>query len=432
MLNKKLHLIYRSVLSQTKEIGSELLLKGRSEKVLFLLLFVFYLSYSLFYAFETSLVAHFSRSYDLYFSFDNVITFLRGYSNTGRHPFFQVFSFPLTFVGNALTKYCGMGYRILLFVSICSFFIAMSNIYIFRYLKEIVKLKNKESILIVLFYSLFSTNIILAFTTDSYTISLFLLSFFVLFFSRKIESQKPIQLFSYMLSIIAIGGITVTNGLKFGGVVFFLKGTMKRKLRIIFITACTFLFLVLLTGYDFVYWFTQNKFLLEDEGAVYGYWDKLGFFFGMPILLGELCMTNAPFSSHPMIFYQPYEYIWQFLFVGLILGLIVFSFIRNYRQRLMQYLLFLFSFDVFIHVVLSFGLHEAMIYGAHWIYLVPLLIGWVLKNSDGMKKRSLIVLLCCMLVVLVGNNMVQMIDFTRLAHEYFPKEDSLLFMPIKR
>lgn len=88
MLKEQLHWTYRSVTLQIKEIGRELFPRGRSEIIILLVLFFFYLSYALYYGFETAIVTHSSRKYDLYFSFDNVVTFLRGYPNLGRYPFF--------------------------------------------------------------------------------------------------------------------------------------------------------------------------------------------------------------------------------------------------------------------------------------------------------------------------------------------------------
>lgn len=326
-----------------------------------------------------------------------------------------------------MARYCGMKYKILFFTSICVFFVSMSAVYIFRYLREIIKLKHTESGLIIILYSLFSTNIILAFTTDSYPVSLFLLSFFVLYFSRKIADNKQINLFSYMFSIIAVGGVTITNGLKSGGVILFSKGTMKSKIRFILVVLCVFLILMFLTGYEPSYWYPHNKALFLDVPD-YNYWEKLGFFFGMPILLGKLCMISAPFTHEftPMIFYQPYEDWWQFVFVILVLVLILFSALKNYKEKLMQYLLLLFFIDVFLHVVFGLGLHEAMIYGAHWIYLVPLFIGWLFKSVGEKQRKGLMVLLCCMIIVLAVNNAVRMMEFTSLALEYFPKSDSML------
>lgn len=427
MLNKKLHLIYRSVLSQTKEIGNELLLKEKSEKILFLLLFVFYLSYSLFYAFETSLVTHSSRTYDMYLSFDNVGTFLRGYPNLGRHPLLQIFSYPFTFVGGLLSKYLGMGYKVLFFISLCSFFVSMSAVYINRYLKTVLELKNMESLLITAFYSLFFTNIILAFTTETFTISLFLLSFCILYFSKRIKENRPVRLFSYMFMAVGLGGVTITNGVKAGISIFFLKGAISSKVKIIATTICVFLLLVVLTGYDFSYWFVQNQAFSSDISG-YTYWDKLSFFFGMPILIGSMCVVDAPLVMPPlpMIFYEPYSHWWQWGLIVIILGLVVYSIIKNYKEKLIQYLVLLFMCDILVHIVFRYGFHEGLIYGGHWVYLIPLFIGWLLKTLEGKCRQGLMILIGCLIIVLAVNNFVQMLDFTSLALEYFPKSDSLL------
>lgn len=428
-MTTRLLIMRKGIISQVKDIAKELLPKGQEEIILFFILLIFYLSYSLYLGFETALVAHASKWYDLYFSFDNVVSFFRGYSNLERHPFLQIFMYPLMFVKGILSKYMGMSYRVILTLMILSSLIALSIVYVHRYLSKIVGVSNFQTRLIVGFYSFFSTNLILAFTFESFTFSLHLLSFAVYYFSKQIKEGQQVKLFTNLLAFIILGGVTITNGAKSVIPILFQKGTIPYKTRIVLVSICTFLLLLLFVDYNFRALHPDSWGYFKDVSN-HSYLSKvLSFFFGMPILLNQMYLGNVIQLNYydPMIASSIYEFWWQYLFVILIIAIIVYSILMSYKNRLVQYLFLLFFFDVLIHAILRAGLHEAMIYGAHWIYTVPLFIGWLYKNLGRVQQKALTGLLICMLVVLATNNMVRMIEFTNLALEYFPKTESAIY-----
>lgn len=432
-MKQKLAIIFESVLIQLQDIARELLPKGKKELYLLGFLLISYLSYSLFFGLETALVAHAERRMDLYFCFDNPVVFRRGYANAGGHPFLQMFSYLFILAGDILGKLVGMELRIIIFLLCTCLAVSMSVVYTFRYLSKIIELDLRISYTISLFYALFSTLIILAFTVESFTWSLWMLSFFVYYFSKKIKENEKSRLFTYLFSTLVLGGITVTNVVKGWIPLLFQNYKVRDKVKMTLTLGLTFLILIYFVDfYSLV--FTRIQYFYDDfyDSANAGYCKLvLSYFWGAPILLSSLHMSSSAIGMwkgvyHPMISNSIYSEWWQYLFIVVILLFIVLALVKNYRNKLVKYLFLLLLFDVFLHTILQAGLYEAIIYGGHWVYTIPLFIGWLYKSLNAKQRKILFISLCSMIVFLAINNGFRMFEFANLALEYFPKTDSIL------
>ena len=63
-----------------------------------------------------------------------------------------------------------------------------------------------------------------------------------------------------------------------------------------------------------------------------------------------------------------------------------------------------FAFDMFIHVVLGFGLNEVYIMGAHWLFVMPVAMAYILKNVEGRKLLAVRILLTLLTLYLLAWN----------------------------
>src|SRR5690606_18879410 len=151
--------------------------------------------------------------WDAYFSFDNRAIVLTG-GGYERHPLANYFfewlrEFALMFSGGQKNEI----FRLVL--AWCSnFAVSLSLIQIFKYLKNIIGLPNRFSLLTVFFFSAFSTNILLSFTPETYTYTLFLLVLFNYYAALKIRKDEVIPASALTLAVVGIGGLTVTNAVK--------------------------------------------------------------------------------------------------------------------------------------------------------------------------------------------------------------------------
>ena len=181
----------------------------KTESFIFLSSLCFYGLAAFWMTYNTQLALHPKYIHDLYLGFDNA------FQNTSavRHPLLKTF--------------CIFLQKITVFVSkpeyllnvICCFSLALQNLFIFKYLTKITKISLYQSVLVILFYSGFSSNFILSFTFESYVFSTMLLPIFF-YFNALHQDKKNISV--YLFSFL-IGGITITNGLKVLAVSFYKK-----------------------------------------------------------------------------------------------------------------------------------------------------------------------------------------------------------------
>lgn len=72
------------------------------------------------------------------------------------------------------------------------------------------------------------------------------------------------------------------------------------------------------------------------------------------------------------------------------------------RSRFLWLCLSFFGFDVFIHLGLGFGLNEVYIMAAHWVFVIPIAIGFLFKASPMRLPRLLTGLLALYLFIYNG------------------------------
>lgn len=74
------------------------------------------------------------------------------------------------------------------------------------------------------------------------------------------------------------------------------------------------------------------------------------------------------------------------------------------RNRFLWLVMSFFAFDVFIHIVLGFGINEVYIMGAHWLFVMPLAIGFLMKRMGGMARLGLRVMVAAVALWLLAYN----------------------------
>lgn len=220
---------------------------NKRELLVFASVLTFYLCIALYFVFFSSLIDHPTKETDLYFSLDNPLIFKYGKSHISGHPLTIIFYYPFVVVGNLLTYIFGIKAKTILFAVLSSVMISLSCLYIYRYIKEIVELSNKETILLTAFFALFSTNLILCFTPETFTLSAFFLSFSAYYYAAYIKNKTRVSVFSStLLASICLGGVTITNFVKGIIPLFYLKENKLSITKKILVAGFTF-FAILLT-----------------------------------------------------------------------------------------------------------------------------------------------------------------------------------------
>ena len=372
--------------------------------------------------------------WDGYFSFDN-----RAIVQTGggfeRHPlsnyFFDVVrDFALWISGNRYNS----DFRLVLAL-LSTIVISLANVQIFKYLNNIIQLPLKISLLILAFYGLFVTNILLSFTPETYTYTLLFLSVFNYYSAKRINEDKTISFGASILGSVFIGGLTITNIVKvyipflFEKKIFWNWKKIGIAVSKMAVSAGVFIFLFLLR-LDFN---VQN--FLNKTGEQYDkfskpkvtpLWDMISSWF----LGGNILFSNYEIRDYhnkdktfyyKALFMDVYSSVVPYLFVAIILLMTIWAVFKNHKNKLVWMLVITFLFDVLIHCILKFGLHTSYIYGGHFVFVYPLLIGWLFFSFKE-RKLPLTFLYGTLLILTVYlgfTNFYRMSEFYQFLETYY-------------
>lgn len=361
---------------------------SKSESLIFLSSLCFYGLAAFWMTYNTQLALHPKYIHDLYLGFDNA------FQNTSavRHPLLKTFCIFLQKIAVFVSKP-----EYLLNV-ICCFSIALQNLFIFKYLTKITKLTLYQSVLIILFYSGFSSNLILSFTFESYVFSTMLLPIF--FYFNALHQDKKNIFIVYLFSFL-IGGITITNGLKVLVVSFYKKP--KVLLRNLFISS-------VLAGIIFLIFrdFIQNSILHSMQFLKSGtsYLSDIYYLFlGGSVVFPKLEIENLIYensgSINIIIGKYPDFLSLKTLIIANVLFLLILAVKKNFKNAFLRVLLISFSIDVIIHCVFRLGLNEAHIFGGNFIFIYPLILGCLLKNSTN-KTLTINIIILTFLIYFVN------------------------------
>lgn len=427
----KLQKYFIAFITQVQILFKEVLLKNKQEYLLFLFLILIYFSYSSILVFNTSIVRF--GWVDNYFAFDNPAIYNRGFENEESHPFFYFIAKPISGLGSFLAFYWGENIKLLIWLSVTITLISLSVVYINRYLREIIRLSKFPVFLLTLFYAFFSTNLILCFTPETFTFSLFFLTLIFLSYSRIIKKKRQVNISTGFFYAFVLGSITITNTVKGLIPVLFSNENWKCRIKKFTVLAVilSFIFFIRLyllstdwgNGIDAI--LTRQQLFSGLSGTVtHSFYEfVIDIFLGSVIFLPDLIVVSQEYGdillNSSMIDLDCYHYWWQYLFLILLYGFIFISIIINRKNRLVQILILFFCFELFLHVVLKYGILNGYIYGGHWVYIIPLLLGWLYKVIDKKYICYFKVILLVLCLSLLTNNILKLIDFIALSQKYY-------------
>ena len=406
----------------------------KTELLIFLFFVIVYGANAWFIAENFRIVYDDRIPWDGYFSFDN-----RAIVQTGggfeRHPlsnyfFDQIRNFALWISGN---RYDSVFRLVLALFS--TVVIALANVQIFKYLNNIIKLPLKISLLILAFYGLFVTNILLSFTPETYTYTLLFLSIFNYYSAQKIKEEKSVSFAAAIFGSVFIGGLTITNIIKvyipflFEKKIFWNWKKIGWAVAKIATSVVVFVFLFLLRlDFNFQNFLnkTEEQYDKFSKPKVTPLWDMItSWFFGGNVLFSNYEIrdyhTKDKTFYYKALFMDVYTSAIPYFFIGLILLIVILSVVKNYKNKLIWILVISFSIDILIHCVLKFGLHTSYIYGGHFVFVYPLLLGWLFFSYRN-KTISLSILygVIMMMTVYLGfNNFYRLGEFYQFLETYY-------------
>lgn len=373
--------------------------------------------------------------WDAYFSFDNRAIVMTG-GGFERHPLANYFfgwirEFALLVSGGKMDA----NFRLVL-AWFSAVTVSLSLVQIYKYLRNITKLPIWLSYLIVVFFSLFSTNILLSFTPETYTYTLFFLCLFNYYAALKLRKDEKISMLALTAGTVAVGGLTVTNAVKVFIPVLFEKEVFKNFKNfgnavfrgIVAVAVFALLFMYRL-NFDYMKFLSKTGEQYEkfSKPKVTPLWDMMAsWFLGGNVLFSNFITRdyhNRKGFEYKALFMDVYSSWIPYIFIGVLLALVIWAYIKNFKNKLVQILMISFAVDIIIHCILKFGLHTSYIYGGHFVFVYPLLLGWLCysyRNSP--KKFSAILILVITMTVYLGiNNFIRLEEFFSFLNAFYQK-----------
>lgn len=371
--------------------------------------------------------------WDAYFSFDNRAIVMTG-GGFERHPLSNYF---FNWIRELAYLFSGGKkddtFRLVL--AWCSnFAVSLSLIQIYKYLKNIIALPKKISLVILLFFAFFTTNILLSFTPETYTYTLFFLVLFNYYAALKLRKEEKIPAVALALAGISIGGLTVTNIVKVYIPLLFEKNIFRNWKKLgnavlrVSVSVAAFI-LLFLYRIDFKYLNFLNKseeqFDKFSKPKITPLWDMIAsWFFGGNVLFSDFAIRdyhNKKGFFYKALFMEVYHSWIPYVFVSVLLLLVFWSYFRNFKNKLVQVLMISLFLDIIIHCVLKFGLHTSYIYGGHFVFVFPLMIGWLFYSYKNNPKilSLLFSTVVILLFYLALNNIFRMQEFFLFLEKYY-------------
>lgn len=116
--------------------------------------------------------------------------------------------------------------------------------------------------------------------------------------------------------------------------------------------------------------------------------------FGESIILHRDYLLGDVLTNRPVI--VKYKFLPNYLVEAAIVVLFLAGVWMGRRNRFLWLPMSYFGFDMIIHLVLGFGINEIYIMSPHWLFVIPVAIGFVLRPARGRLRialRSLLVVL---------------------------------------
>lgn len=106
--------------------------------------------------------------------------------------------------------------------------------------------------------------------------------------------------------------------------------------------------------------------------------------FGESIQLHQDYLLGDVLRTRPMMVH--YRYAFNYIIEGIIALLFVLGIWAGRRSHFFWLAMSYFALDMVLHVGLGFGINEVYIMSAHWIYIIPIAVAFLLKATQKRRK----------------------------------------------
>ena len=343
-----------------------------------------------------------------------------------RHPLYTLLLYPFAWLNHLIMTTFNFNAAMFIMAVLVVLAATYSALFMYRTLHEVMSLGRADSRWLTALLFSFAAIMTASMSPDHFIFSLFLLVLTVYVLGRSMAGGRAVAWWKAAVLYFFTAGITLTNGLKSLLGVWFTDGrsTFKPKNVVLVLLLPSALLLgsyalqyeelllprmqesdkimkkaeakdpyVLqkdslkrqanqkitgkpISNEPFLKWIDTSS--SRVDGIVEG-------LFGESIALHKDYLLGDIYLGRPLVvrYHNPLNYIIN----GLVVLLFMAGIVVGIRRRVILMLLSWFGVDVFIHVVLGFGINEVYINGTHWMFFIPIAIACLYRLR--MPERAL-------------------------------------------
>lgn len=346
------------------------------------------------------------------------ISCMRVHYNVLRHPLFIAVLLPLYWLNHWLMGSTEFNFAMFLMAAVLILCDGYGFIFLHRIMREIVQLGKRDALLLtVMFYS-FAHVMLAAIVPDHFALSLALLTGTLYITGTRLQSGKPLKWWESALMYFLTAGITLTNGVK----TFISALAVNGRKALAWRGLLAFIIPTLALG-GIVVW--QNKAIIEpqeqsikkiekaaekkdphmaDRIKTHNAWVKKqngeAITQNMPLLEWSDMTTSRLRSVTDNLFgeslqlhrdhlledvqqtrpvFVPYRWAMSYAVEAAVVLMFAAGVWAARRKRFFQVVFAWFAFDMTMHLGFGFGLNEVYIMTAHWAFVIPIAVGYLLK-----------------------------------------------------
>ena len=373
-----------------------------------------------------------------------------------RHPLLSFMIWPLYLLNEGLTWLLGVNcvqYLVAFLLTVCSYY---SYIFLYRIHREVIALDCRDATLLTAFYFSFAYILMSVIVPDHFTISMFLLLITLYISGVCIQKGREFRWWQSAIFFYVTAGVTLSNGIKvfLSGFFVNLKDFFRPKYLLLAVVLPT----VLLWGTAVWEYRTyvlpkekaraemkaRQEEALQKQVAAMSPEDRKTFEAkqarrelrlklqkekaGQPMedhgflkwtdistsrwqsvyenLFGESLQFHRQHFLEDTLVGRPvfvrYDTMFNYIIEGLILLLALAGIWVGRKRRFLWLCLSCFGFDMFIHLVLGFGLNEIFIMAPHFMFVLPIATAYLFSRVRWQWLRLTVVFLTIYLLVYNG------------------------------
>lgn len=351
-----------------------------------------------------------------------------------RHPILAMMLWPFYELNNALKEVFHINCAIYVVAVLWTVLASCSWILMYRIQRKIIELSWQLSLLLTLFFFSFSHVMIVLFFPDHMGISLPLLLLTIYLAGKALKQNKRFALWHSLPLVFFATGVTTTNLVKVGIADLFTQwGKIPFKKMVLHFMLYLIPLAVLYAAYSYQMETSQKQ---EEQRIVkiekakmkkdkkYAEKYKAGKqeykerreqqildipivtdteyhidrlpslvenVFGEGLILHDTyTLKDANRGNHRPVLVT-YSHWWYYAIEGLIVALFLMGIWIGRREKFLWMVLSMFLFDMLLHVGLNFASADVYIMTAHWAFVIPIAIGYLIKKRNRLSYMTVLV-----------------------------------------